>query len=89
MLWDTNGTVKRLKLSDEVQGGCGEDKLSWWLSPSESWLFVFGVGKESVRKVSNSVVEKNWQPAITTNPACSRKLSWWKSLHVMGFNGKK
>ena len=29
---------RELKLSDEVQDGCGEDKLSWRLSTSESWL---------------------------------------------------
>ena len=55
---------RELKLSDVVQGGCGEDKLSWWLSPSESLLYVFCVGKESVRKVSNSVVEKFGSPQL-------------------------
>ena len=64
MLWNANGTIKGAKLSAEVQDGCGEDKLSWWLFPSESWLYVFCVGKEYVRKVSISVVEKFGNPQL-------------------------
>ena len=57
---------RELKLPDEEQDGCGENKLSWWLSQSENWLYVFCVGKESVRKVLNRVVEKFGNPKITT-----------------------
>ena len=62
--WNYQGTHSELKLSDEVQDGCGEDKLSLWLSPSESWLYMFCVGKESVRKVSNRIVEKFGNPQL-------------------------
>ena len=61
---------RELKLSDEVQDGCGEDKLSWRLSPSESWLYVFCVGKEFLRKVSNRVVEKFGNPNYNKSSLC-------------------